>query len=128
MIGLDSSVWIEFFKAPDLWPSLEREVLDRGGDPERLVVPATVAFETQRWLIRTVEDEGIVDALSALLDQHDQVAIDARIARRAALTSITTGLAAADATILAATRSRFATLLTFDRDFEGLEGAVVLDR
>jgi predicted nucleic acid-binding protein len=44
------------------------------------------------------------------------------------LTAAATGLAAADATILTATRSRHATLLTFDSDFAGIPDVVVLER
>lgn len=128
MIAYDSSVWIDRWTNPGLGESIDAIVRARGGDPARIVVPATVVYETERWLIRNVEDERLVDTLSALLDRHDHVSIDASLARAAALTSVTTGLAAADATILAATRSRHATLLTFDPDFAGIPDVVVLDR
>lgn len=128
MIALDSSVWIERWRRPALAAKIDAAVIERGGDLHRIVVPATVAFETQRWLIRNVEDERVIDALAALLDRHDRVAIDASLARLGALTSVTTGLAHADAMILAAARSRHATLLTYDSDFEGIPDVVVLQR
>lgn len=126
MIALDSSVWIQTWKREEVAARVRGEILARGGDPERVVVPATVAFETYRWLIRHLDDEDRIDAIASSLDRHDRVAIDPDVARRAALTSVTTGLAAADATILAASRARHATLLTFDADFAGIGDVVVL--
>ena len=61
------------------------------------------------------------------MDRHDHVATDMQLARRTAVTSLTTGLAAADATILAAARSRRAHLLTYDSDFAGIPDVTVLE-
>jgi predicted nucleic acid-binding protein len=128
VIALDSSAWIERWVRPGASERILREIRGRGGDPARLVVPATVVFETERWLIRSLESEQLVDEYSAMLSQHDLVPIDDTLARYAALTSVATGLAHADAMILAAARSRHATLLTFDTDFAGIPDVVVLDR
>lgn len=128
MIALDSSVWIEVWTDDACRARIQSEVLERGGDPARIVVPATVVHETYRWLLRNIDDERIVGLTANALAQHDQVSIDDTLARRAAHTSVTTGLAAADATILAAARSRHATLLTFDSGFEGTPDVVVLER
>ncbi|MCW2920272.1 MAG: hypothetical protein JWL76_146 [Thermoleophilia bacterium] len=127
-VALDSSVWIEVWKRPQARELVDATVAELGGDGTRLVVPAPVVFETQRWLIRNVEDERVIDGLAALVDEHEQVPIDASIARLAALTSVTTGLAHADATILAAARSRHVPLLTFDRDFDGIPDVTLLPR
>lgn len=128
MITLDSSVWIERWAHPTIGERIVREIVSRGGDPDRIIVPATVVFETERWLLRRLDDELLIDEYSAMLANHDVVPLDDSLARFAALTSVTTGLAAADATILAATRSRRATLLTFDADFAGIPDVVVLER
>jgi predicted nucleic acid-binding protein len=126
-VALDSSVWIELWKRPDARERIDAAIEHHGGDVTRIVVPSTVVFETQRWLIRHVEQEHVIDGLAALVDEHELVPVDASIARLAALTSVTTGLAHADATILAATRSRHAHLLTFDADFAGLPDVTVLE-
>ncbi len=128
MIALDSSVWIERWSVAGAADRIVDEIRSRGGDPRRIVVPATVVFEAERWLIRHVDDEMKIDECSAMLSKHDTVPIDASLARLAAFTSVTTGLAAADATILAAARSRNAMLLTFDADFAEIPDAVVLAR
>ncbi len=128
MIALDSSVWIESWFDDAARARVGREIRRLGGDPEQVVVPVTVIYETCRWLIRHLGDEDVIDTLMASLRQHDLVGIDDRVAQRAALTSITTGLAHADAMILAAARTRHATLLTFDTDFEGIADVVVLPR
>lgn len=128
MIALDSSVWIEMWKDGRVRDRVEAEVRGRGGDPDRVIVPATVAFETQRWLIREFDDEDLIDTIAGSMDRHQQVVIDARLARHAALTAITTGLAHADATILASARSRRAHLLTYDTDFAGIPDVTVLER
>lgn len=128
MIALDSNVWIERWSTPGAGATIVREVLARGGDPNRIVVPAIVVFETERWLLRNVDDDAAIDELSAMLATHDLVPVDDTLARHAALVSVSTRLAAADATILAATRSRNATLLTYDADFAGIPDVVVLER
>jgi predicted nucleic acid-binding protein len=128
VIALDSSVWIEMWRSDDVRQQVRREIERRQGDPARIVVPATVAYETHRWLIRSYDDEDVIDSIAGSMDRHDHVAIDSTLARRAAVTSVTTGLAAADATILAAARSRHAHLLTFDSDFEGIPDVTVLPR
>lgn len=128
MIAFDSSVWIEVWRDTDARDRMRTIVLERGGDPERIVVPAPVAFETYRWLVRHLDDEDEIDALAGTMDRHDHVATDMQLARRAAVTSLTTGLAAADATILAAARARRAHLLTYDTDFAGIPDVTVLER
>jgi predicted nucleic acid-binding protein len=128
VIALDSSAWIEAWERPEARAKILAAIVEHGGDPSRIVVPATVVFETYRWLLRHHDDEDEIDTLAASLEQQDHVAIDHDLARRAAVTSITTGLAAADATILAAARSRHAMLLTYDADFAGIPDVVVLER
>lgn len=128
MIALDSSAWIEAWAVDGALARIRSEIEARGGDVNRIVVPATVVFEVCKYLIRQLDDEDEIAALMSSLEQHDRVAIDHSLAQRAALTSVTTGLAHADAMILAAARSRHATLLTFDADFAGIPDAVVLER
>ena len=127
-IALDSSVWIETWKSSRAAQAVLEQVEQLGGDPDRFVVPATVVHETYRWLLRNEEQDQRVAEHAAVLEPHDHVSIDAHLARRAAVTSVTTGLAHADATILAATRSRHAHLLTYDSDFEGIPDVTVLAR
>jgi predicted nucleic acid-binding protein len=127
-VVLDSSAWIERWKRPELHRRIDDAIAQHAAADELLLVPATVVFETQRWLVRNVEQEHLVNGLAALVDQHELVPIDAHLARLAALTSVTTGLAHADATILAAARSRRAHLLTFDEDFAGIPDVTVLER
>ena len=128
MIAFDSSVWIELWRDPACLGQVRAAAREHGGDPDQVIVPATAAYETQRWLIRNVDGEALIAALSATMDEHLHVGIDVELARRAAVVSIATGLAAADATILAAARSRQATLLTFDADFAGIPDVIVLER
>ena len=128
MIVLDSSVWIEGWKDASSVEVVDAQIHRLGGDPEQLLVPVTVVYETTRWLIRNLDHESDVAEHAASLDRHESIPIDAVLARGAALISVTTGLAAADATILAAARSRHAHLLTNDEDFAGIPNVTVVER
>ncbi len=128
MIALDTSVWVELWERPGSYDEVAAAIRDNGGDPERVVVPTTVIFETYRWMIRNGEPEDQMDLLAGSMNEHEVVDLDSRLARTAAFTSVTTGLAAADATILATARSRRARLLTYDGDFAGIPDVTVLTR
>src|SRR5690606_18161455 len=95
---------------------------------DALLVPATVIFEVRRWCYRIGLSDEEIRIIGASLGTLDVVPMDGRIAARAANVAVTTGLAFADASILATTRAHFATLFTYDRDFAGLAGVVVLDK
>ncbi len=128
MIALDTSVWIELWEQPWRYDEVASAIRSHDGDPDRVVVPATVIFESYRWMIRNGETEDQMDLLAGSMSEHEVVELDARLARTAAFMSITTGLAAADATILATARSRHAHLLTYDTDFAGIPDVTVLSR
>lgn len=125
-VCLDTSCWIERFQ----FESAQRDqdtLLRNLGVTDPVVVPATVLFEVRRWGRRSGFPEHVVETMTMTVESMDFVAMDATIASRTADTTITSGLAFADASILATARYRFATLLTYDQDFTGLPGVIVLD-
>lgn len=125
-VCFDSSCWIERLQS-DAAQRAQDALLHELGAVHPVVVPATVLFEVRRWALRVGFPEEVVETISTTIESMDFVPMDATIACRAADTSTSAGLALADASILATARHRFATLLTYDRDFVDVPGVVVLD-
>ena len=74
---------------------------------------------------RDISEERAVAAVSALR-RATIAAVDEPLALEAADVSLAHGLAMADSLVYATARRFGATLVTGDRDFEGLAGAVVV--
>lgn len=121
-ITLDTSCWIEWV---DEGPGAA-DVGHARSLADTVIVPATCLYELYRWALRQGADEHATAETLAAMRACTVVALDERIALRAAETSSTLGLSFADATILATARLHDAPLVTLDADFEGLEYATVL--
>lgn len=124
-IVLDSTCWIAWLTNDPRADQVDSFLATL--DPTvRQVVPATVVYEVYRWILRNVDDSRVANNTMASLMEMGVVPVDESVAQSAAQISVVTGLAHADATILAASRSSRALLLTLDADFAGLPGAHVL--
>lgn len=121
-ITLDTSCWVEVLRGS----ALGDESLARAHAASSIVVPATCIYEIRRWMISTGTDEGRALTVLGYLGQQDVRALTASLAERAAVITMTTGLAFADASILATARAADAPLITLDADFAGLPGVTAV--
>jgi len=114
---VDSSAWLEYFgdgpNAGDFAPAIE--------DPEHLVVPTLTLYEVFKRTHQITSEAQALDAI-AVMAQGQVVDMNASLAVEAARLSIETGLAMADAVVLASARSANAILWTQDAHFRGMEG------
>jgi len=114
---VDSSAWLEYFgdgpNAGDFAPAIE--------DPEHLVVPTLTLYEVFERTHQITSEAQALDAI-AVMAQGQVVDMNASLAVEAARLSIETGLAMADAVVLASARSANAILWTQDAHFRGMEG------
>jgi predicted nucleic acid-binding protein len=114
---VDSSAWLEYFgdgpNASEFEPAIE--------NLDELVVPALTLYEV---LKRThqIADESVALDAAAIMMQGKVVELDAMLALDAARLSLDTGLAMADAVILATARADDAALWTQDAHFDGMQG------
>ena len=114
---VDSSGWIEFFKAGPNGPIFKPVIEDRA----RLLVPTISLFEVHRVLSRALPVELVETCLDVMrrglvLDLTDRRAIAASEA------ATRHGLVLADAAIYSMALEHGATLWTQDVDYEGLAG------
>lgn len=114
---VDSSGWIEFFKAGPNGPIFKPVIEDRA----HLLVPTISLFEVHRVLSRALPAEIVASCLDVMrrgrvLDLTDRRAIAASEA------AARHGLALADAAIYSMTLEHGATLWTQDVDYQGLSG------
>lgn len=118
---MDSSGWVEYLAnrplAHRFAPYLE------GREP--LVVSAVEVYEVYKVIRRDLSEERALEAVSALR-RATIVPVDESLALEAADVSLTLGLAMADSLVYATARRYGARLVTADRDFDGLPGAVVV--
>ena len=116
MIVVDSSGWIEYFSAGANAARFAGPI----EDPPSLAVPTIVLYEVHKWTARFNEPLANA-ALTAMLQAH-LIELSASLAIQGAKLSAETGLAMADAIILATARAHDATLWTQDAHFEGIPG------
>lgn len=114
---VDSSGWIEFFKAGVNGPIFKPVIEDRS----QLLVPTIALFEVHRVLSRVLNAELVETCLDVMrrgrvLDLTDGRAI------AASETATRHGLAFADAAIYSMAQAHGATLWTQDADYAGLPG------
>lgn len=113
---VDSSAWLEYFgdgpNASEFAPAIE--------NLDELVVPALTLYEVFK-RTHQIADESVALDAAAVMMQGRVVELDAMLALDAARLSLDTGLAMADAVILATARADDAVLWTQDAHFDGLE-------
>ena len=114
---VDSSGWLEYFADGPNASFFARPI----EDTVRLWVPSVSVFEVFK---RVLQQRGEGPALQAIAVMRlgASIDLDDTLAIAAAKVSVDLRIPMADAIILAAARSKNATLWTQDRDFEGLDG------
>ncbi len=114
---VDSSGWIEFFKAGPNGPIFKPVVEDR----QRLLVPTIALFEVHKILSRSVPDALVLQCLDVMrlgrvLDLTDRRAVAASVIAKKHQ------LAMADAVMYSLALEHQATFWTQDVDYQGLDG------
>lgn len=120
---VDTSAWIEWLTDSPTGVLLEPFWPVR----DDLVVPTLVQFELVKWITREVSEEAS-DRLVAYTQTCHVVALDTRIALRAAELGQTRKLAMADAIIYATALELGGDCVTCDRQFEGLEQVIFVPK
>ena len=114
---VDSSAWLEYFadgpNAAEFAHAVEA--------PEHLVVPALTVYEVYRRICQIKDESAALEAVGVML-QGRVVDLSATLAIESARLSLASGLAMADAVILATARAEEAVLWTQDVHFEGIPG------
>ncbi|HEX4077687.1 MAG TPA: type II toxin-antitoxin system VapC family toxin [Rhizomicrobium sp.] len=120
---VDTSAWIEWLTASPLGRKLGRELPARA----QWVVPTIVQLEISKWLTRELgEDEA--DRVIAFTQKCVVVPLDTTLALLAADIHRQHRLATADAIVYATAQQQDADLLTCDRHFANLPGALVFEK
>jgi toxin FitB len=113
---VDSSAWLEYFgdgpNASEFAPAIE--------NLDELVVPSLTLYEVFK-RTHQIADESVALDAAAVMMQGKVVELNAMLALDAARLTLDTGLAMADAVILATARADDAVLWTQDAHFDGLE-------
>lgn len=113
---VDSSAWLEYFgdgpNAQFFAKAIEK--------PDELVVPSLTLFEVFKRTLQLTDETTALNAVAVMM-QGRVVDLSASLAIESARLSSETGLAMADAIILATARSERAVLWTQDSHFDGLE-------
>ncbi len=113
---VDSSGWLEYFaggRNASRFAAPLKEV-------DELVVPAVSIYEVFKVLLREVDEDAALQAVSAMQRGH-LVDLTPQRAMSAAALSLQHSLPMADSIMLAAAREHEATLWTQDEDFKGLD-------
>lgn len=113
---VDSSAWLEYFgdgpNAQFFAKAIEKT--------DELVVPSLTLFEVFKRTLQLTDETTALNAVAVMM-QGGVVDLSASLAIESARLSSETGLAMADAIILATARSEHAVLWTQDSHFDGLE-------
>jgi len=113
---VDSSAWFEYFgDGPNA--TIFAEPIESPGE---LAVPTLTLFEVFKRTCQLTDETTALEAIAVML-QERVVELSATLAIDAARLSLDTGLAMADAIILAIARAEDAVLWTQDSHFKGLE-------
>lgn len=114
---VDSSAWLEYFAdGPNAF-----EFAHAVETPEHLVVPALTVYEVYKRICQIKDESAALEAVGVML-QGRVVDLSATLAIESARLSLASGLAMADAVILATARAEEAVLWTQDSHFEGIPG------
>ena len=120
---VDSSVWIEWLIDGPL-SARYAQMIPSAAD---CVVPTIVQHEVAKWLLRE-RDRNHANGWLAFTSECQVVALDTRIAVRAAELSIDYKLAMADSIIYATALIAEAGLITGDAHFQGLKDVTFVEK
>lgn len=123
MVLVDTSAWIEWL----IGSATGNEVGKHLPQSQDWLVPTMVQLELAKWLAREVGEDR-ADQVIAFTQVCHVVPLDTETALAAAETCRETGLATADAIILATARANGARLVTCDRHFEALAGVTFIPK
>jgi toxin FitB len=114
-IVMDSSVWVEFYKGNT---AIRKLVIDHLRN-RAVVVPSICLYEVSLAVERRIGEDMVKVAVA---NMQEQIVDDLTASRATAAAQIRNErkLAMADSIVYASTLAHGATLLTQDRDFEGL--------
>jgi len=113
---VDSSAWLEYFgDGPNA--AIFAEAIESPGE---MAVPTLTLFEVFKRTCQLTDETTALEAIAVML-QGQVIELSATLAIDAARLSLDTGLAMADAIILATARAEGAVLWTQDSHFEGLD-------
>jgi len=118
---MDTSVWVDFYLGNKQVHDL---VIERLRNRE-IIVPSVCAYEVALAIDRRISEEHIKVVVANMREQHiDELTFDRAVA--ASNYRHEKKLAMADAIVFATAQFYNATLITFDRDFEGLPNVHLL--
>lgn len=121
---IDSCGWLEFFTDGPLSDEYAKELTD---NLEEILVPSIVLYEVYKFLRRTSSEETAIRC-TAHMTQCRVIDLDTVLALESAETSISNGLAMADAIVYATSKKYGAELITSDADLKGLDGVSYLEQ
>ena len=113
---VDSSAWLEYF-GDGANASVFAKAIEK---PDELVVPTLTLYEVFKRTHQLADETTALNAVAVMM-QGTVVDFSSSLAIDSARISLETGLAMANAIILATSRSQDAVLWTQDAHFEGLE-------
>lgn len=118
---MDSSAWLEFLRGNTTVRDLTIEQLRT----HSIIVPSICIYEVARAIERSLGEEMVKVAVATMQEQQVD---DLTAGRAMALAHFRSerNLAMADAIVYASTIAHDATLITFDKDFEGLPNVLFL--
>jgi predicted nucleic acid-binding protein len=120
---VDSSAWLEYFgDGPNA--QFFAEAIEKTGE---LVVPSLTLFGVFKLTLQLADETTALNAVAVIM-QGGVVDLSASLSIESARLSSETGLAMADAVILATARSERAVLWTQDSHFAGLPGVEYPDK
>jgi len=120
-VVIDSCGWIEFFSNGEKAGKYEKWI--EKASPENYFCPAIVVYEVYKHIKKNFGDEAASRYVTQVTGSTTVVMLDEGLALDAADISLSTGLAAVDAIILATARRTASVVVTSDAHFKGLKEA-----
>ena len=120
---VDTSVWIEWF----IGSPLKKSISEAFPEPLRCIVPTIVQLEFDKWVTRELGEDK-ADQVIAYTQNCIVVALDTKIALRAAELHRQYKLATADAIVYATALVQGADLLTCDAYFNDLPNVIFIGK
>ena len=114
---VDSSGWIEYFTGGPNADAFAAAI----EQPQTLLVPSLSVLEVFKWMLQRHGEGAAVQAV-ALMQQGQEIPLDAALALRAAQLGLEWRLPLADSVMLATAQAHQAILLTQDSDFAAVPG------
>ena len=119
---VDSSAWLKYFISAE--PRISKIINE---DDNILYTSAISLYEVKKKLIFAKEDPGMIsESLDFIKGNSIVLDVSEEILEKSAEDSVSLGLSLADAVIYRSGLEASAELVTFDKDFSGRKGAIVM--